>query len=358
MTGLVLALRAALVPRPLLAALTLPAAAFLVGLPASPLEVEPAQELGVVVRGERTGGGFLGFMQGAAGDEVGDRADERHQDEEQPGGPGQPSHITPIGAEAVDERVHHDPDDHEDGDHAQHSSTVRSPAARGAAHPRALTSTPAAGTTAAVRVLSGRPSRWPWTASMPSERAASSCVCVSTPTAVQTRPRRVVSRTVATTRRSSTPRSAVSDRSSFTPVSGSSRSAAIDRPAAPKLSSTTPTPASRSAPSTIRPASASSNAVAAGTSTVRADGPSPTASSACRIVAATPGPLSCSGATLTDRVAAWSAVRRSRRASRPWASTGVPSRAASPDRRAAGTNRDGGTLVPSARVQRASASNP
>src|SRR3954454_14217304 len=121
MTGLVLALRAALVPRPLLAALTLRAAAFLVGLPAAPLEVEPAQELGVVVRGERTGGGFLGFMQGAAGDEVGDRADERHQDEEQPGGPGQPSHITPIGAEAVDERVHHDPDDHEDGDHAQHS---------------------------------------------------------------------------------------------------------------------------------------------------------------------------------------------------------------------------------------------
>src|SRR3954453_16526515 len=285
MTGLVLALRAALVPRPLLAALTLPAAAFLVGLPAAPLEVEPAQELGVVVRGERTGGGFLGFLQGAAGDEVGDRADERHQDEEQQGGPGQPSHITPIGAEAVDERVHHDPDDHEDGDHAQHSSTVRSPAPRGAAHPRARTGSPAAETTAGVRVLSGRPSRWPWTASMPSERAASSCVCVSTPTAVQTRPRRVVSRTVATTSRSSAPRSAVSDRSSFRPVSGSSRSAAIERPAAPKLSSTTLTPASRRRPSPARAAAASSKAAAAGISTVRADGSTPASSRARTIVA-------------------------------------------------------------------------
>src|SRR3954452_1900658 len=331
MTGLVLALRAALVPRPLLAALTLPAAAFLVGLPAAPLEVEPAQELGVVVRGERTGGGFLGFMQGAAGDEVGDRADERHQDEEQPGGPGQPSHITPIGAEAVDERVHHDPDDHEDGDHAQHSSTVRSPAPRGAAHPRARTGASAADTTAAVRMLSGRPSRWPWTASMPSERAASSCVCVSTPTAVHTRPRRVVSRTVATTRRSSTPRSAVSDRSSLTPVSGSSRSALIERPAAPKLSSTTPTPASRRHPSTARAAATSSKAAAAGISTVSAGGSTPAASRARTIVAATSGPVSCSGARLTDSPTATSAVRRSRRASRPAASTVAPSRSASPD---------------------------
>ena len=113
-----------------------PAPALLLREPATTLDVEPAQELGVVVGRERPGHRRVRQLARPAGHEPQDGPDDGHEDDENHRGAGQQAHARPVAAPAVDERVDRDPDHHEDHNHAeQHAHTVRRcrPAGRGRA---------------------------------------------------------------------------------------------------------------------------------------------------------------------------------------------------------------------------------
>ena len=99
MAGVVLSLRAAVALLPsLLLSLLLPAAAptLLVGLSAAALDVEPAQELRVVVGGEGADDRFLDRAGAAACQKVEQGADERQENGDQPDRPGKQAQVTAV----------------------------------------------------------------------------------------------------------------------------------------------------------------------------------------------------------------------------------------------------------------------
>ena len=93
--------------------------------PATPLQLQAAQELGVVVGCERSRGRRQRLLGSAAHRQVQHGAGEREQqDHEQPQGLGQEPQFGPVAASAVDERVDRDPENDEDHYHAEHPPTV------------------------------------------------------------------------------------------------------------------------------------------------------------------------------------------------------------------------------------------